>query len=87
MKKYSIYLKVEEWDENIEKQFQSLKKKFLKEFATSISEKKIIMSKTQDTSLAVNMSIDEKHLDEILEMFRKSDVVATIDAEYLGVVE
>lgn len=83
MKKYSVYLKIEAWDENLDKQFEILKKKFLKEFAASISDKKISITKIQDVPLAVNLSVNEKHHDEILEMFRKSDVVATIDAEYI----
>lgn len=87
MKKYSVYLKIEAWDENLDKQFEVLKKKFLKEFASSISDKKISITKIQDIPLAVNLNINEKYHDEILEMFRKSDVVATIDAEYLGAIE
>lgn len=83
MKKYSIFLKIEGWDENVGEQFQALKKIFLKGSASYITEKKIVLAKAQKTSLAVDLSIDEEYLEEILAVFRASGVVDTIDAEYI----
>jgi hypothetical protein len=87
MRKYSIFLKIEDWSNEAEigKQFKKNKKIFMKLIEPQILEKKIIISKKQETSNAVDLSLDEAFLDTILDCLRQTNVVDTIDAEYVGV--
>jgi hypothetical protein len=86
MKRYSIYLRIEEFSSEgeMEKQFKKQKKIFLAGIANVIAEKKIIIAKKQETLLAVNLTLDEQHQDELLDLFRSNPVIDVIDAEYIG---
>lgn len=85
MKKFSIYLHIEEWDdaEIIEKQFKKAKKIFLKAIEEPLLLKKIVLCKTQETLNAIDLRLQEEFLEEMVSLFRSIAVVKTIDAEYL----
>lgn len=84
MKKYSIYLVVDAMNANAETAFKESKKIFMKNIAADVESKKIVLSKIQDTVHAVNLSIDEAHVIDIVNSFRAMDVVYIIEAEYIG---
>ena len=84
MKKYDIFMKIEEYgdEEIINKQFKKSKKIFLSSIKKETDNKKIILAKEQEALNVVSLSIDEEYLDEILDLFRSIAVVSEIDAEY-----
>lgn len=84
MKKYSIYLVVDAMNTDEEAAFKASKKIFMKAVASDIESKKIIISKTQDILHAIELSIDEKYVIDIVNTFRALDIVYLIEAEYTG---
>jgi len=87
MKKYSVFLKIDSYDETIEAQFKKAKKTFLKAIEGLVSDKKVILAKKQETELAIDLSVDDSDLDDLektLNLFRKIETVDIIDLEYIG---
>jgi hypothetical protein len=89
MKRYSVFLHIEEWGDEVEmeKQFKKQKKVFLASIAGLLAEKKVSLPKKQETALATDLLIDEGHFDEVLSILRASQSVDIIDAEYTGETE
>ena len=83
MKNYSIFLKL---DPELSKTaaWEEAKAEFLKLVAKAVKEHKVIITAEQKTPKAVDISIDEKHWEEIKQNFINWPIVEVIDAEYIG---
>jgi hypothetical protein len=84
MRCYSIFLKIAEYgdDAEVQKQFKKAKKTFLAALEKQIEEKTIIIAEEQKTPLAVDLSIEEKEIEAMIDLLRAMETVDIIDTEH-----
>jgi hypothetical protein len=93
MKNFDIFLKIEppDFDKKmsqterkfvIQKLFDKAKSIFLAAIKAELKNKTIALSKEQSNEKKIAISIKEDSMEEVVEKFRKLDVVEVIDSEF-----